>query len=30
VESVRRALGGGEPRQVIFIPDRLINLVTSA
>jgi leucyl-tRNA synthetase len=30
-ETVRRALasvGSGEPRQVIFVPDRLINLVT--
>ncbi|HZC05599.1 MAG TPA: leucine--tRNA ligase [Ktedonobacterales bacterium] len=29
-ESVRRALGGAEPRQVIFIPARLINLVTGS
>jgi leucyl-tRNA synthetase len=28
-ETVRRALGSGEPRQVIFVPDRLINLVTA-
>jgi leucyl-tRNA synthetase len=27
-EAVRRALGNAEPRQVIFIPGRLINLVT--
>jgi hypothetical protein len=26
---VRQALAGGEPRQVIFVPGRLINLVTS-
>ncbi len=28
-DAVRRALAGAEPRQVIFIPDRLINLVTA-
>ncbi|MGH2504818.1 MAG: class I tRNA ligase family protein, partial [Ktedonobacterales bacterium] len=28
-ETVRRALGTREPRQVIFVPDRLINLVMS-
>jgi leucyl-tRNA synthetase len=28
-ETVRRALGTREPRQVIFVPDRLINLVTA-
>jgi leucyl-tRNA synthetase len=28
-ETVRRALGSGEPRQVIYVPDRLINLVTA-
>ena len=27
-EGVRRALGGSQPQQVIFIPARLINLVT--
>ncbi|MDE3230402.1 MAG: class I tRNA ligase family protein [Chloroflexota bacterium] len=27
--AVRRALAGGEPRQVIFVPGRLINLVTA-
>ena len=27
-EAVRRALGDAEPRQVIFVPGRLINLVT--
>ncbi|HEX8731241.1 MAG TPA: class I tRNA ligase family protein, partial [Ktedonobacterales bacterium] len=27
--AVRQALAGGEPRQVIFVPGRLINLVTS-
>jgi leucyl-tRNA synthetase len=27
-ENVRRHLMGGEPRKVVFVPDRLINLVT--
>jgi leucyl-tRNA synthetase len=26
-EKVARALGGGQPRKVVFVPDRLINLV---
>jgi leucyl-tRNA synthetase len=26
-ERVARALDGGQPRKVVFVPDRLINLV---
>jgi leucyl-tRNA synthetase len=29
-ENVRRHLPGGEPGKVVFVPDRLINLVTSS
>lgn len=29
-ENVRRRISDGEPRKVVFIPDRLINLVTGA
>jgi leucyl-tRNA synthetase len=29
-ENVRRHLMGGQPRKVVFVPDRLINLVTNS
>jgi leucyl-tRNA synthetase len=29
-ENVRRHLRGGKPRRVVFVPNRLINLVTGS